>query len=491
MKIGIDFGTTYSKSAAFFGGYPHLLLPIKMTGGIPSVFYYDLEEGVQIGRYAADCSETRPSNGVFDIKMNINPTQDPIMIAGEKFTKQQIMGYIFREISMVAKREGDRLFFSSQSIDGAVITVPALFTLPEIEFIREAAEIPESESGAGLKVLSLIREPVAAAISYFNAPGAEDNRTILVYDLGGGTCDVAVVRADRSSPEWYTVLGAGMERIGGRDWDAVLSKTIKRKLHEKYGMVTFDEEAEKAIRKAAINTKEYLSTKSSVGGSVIIKGRAYDFRISVEEFEQATSHLLQKTMQTVQAVIQGCRQKIDYIVCSGGGSNMPQVKRELEQIFPSIPVKVYEPSHAVAFGAAIYAEYYNNDFFLKDICKFSYGPNLVGSYSTYLDYNRDRIFNVIFKGASLPASGKVRSVAIDDADHYVIPIYESECTDEVYKPEQGTHIGDVVISNIPDVRIGDEISLTITIDRSGLMQLEAIHEKSGRVGKAEIRLKDF
>ena len=100
----------------------------------------------------------------------------------------------------------------SQKIDGVVVSVPAAFTLRELNLIRDAAR-----EEAGLKVLGFICEPVSAAISYFNAPGAKDEKTILVYDLGGGTCDVAIVRFDKNSKEWYKIIDSDMERIGGKD----------------------------------------------------------------------------------------------------------------------------------------------------------------------------------------------------------------------------------------------------------------------------------
>lgn len=131
---------------------------------------------------------------------------------GKTFSKKQIVGSILGEVKRKAKEEIERKQLTAKRITGAVISVPAAFTLRELNLICDAAQ-----EEAKLKVIGFIREPVAAAIAYFNAPAAEDKKTILVYDLGGGTCDVAIVRADKNSREWYKVIDSDMLRIGGAE----------------------------------------------------------------------------------------------------------------------------------------------------------------------------------------------------------------------------------------------------------------------------------
>ena len=274
---------------------------------------------------------------------------------------------------------------SSQSIEGAVISVPAAFTLRELNFIREAAQISEASGGAALNVLGFIREPVAAAIAYFNAPNAEDEKTILVYDLGGGTCDVAIVRSNKNSNEWYKVIDSNMKRIGGRDWDKVLIAMIKRKYRDKAGTdITFDTETENKIRTLAIQTKHNLSKEPTVRASTFISGKTHSCLITDDEFERETAEILQNTMSMVREMMRRCDTKIDYIVCVGGSSNMPQVKKALENSF-KIPVKLFEPEKAIAFGAAIYAENLSQDQYLCDICKYSYGAKYVDNFKKYRD----------------------------------------------------------------------------------------------------------
>jgi molecular chaperone DnaK len=491
MKIGIDFGTSFSLPAGLINGNPSTLLP-NGEYGIPSVFYYDADVGVQIGKAAENNEEYQPSNVKRDIKMEISTHADSFIADGRSFSKKEIISHIFKEIARVSRQEGASRELVSQSIDGAVISVPAAFTLRELNFIRDAAQTPESSGGAGLTVFGFIREPVAAAIAYFNAPNAEDEKTILVYDLGGGTCDVAIVRSNKNSNEWYKVIDSDMKRIGGRDWDRVLIDMIKRKFQEKSGRMSFDAEAESKIRKQAIAAKHLLSELETARVSVVIAGKNHNCVISVAEFEKATAEILQSTMNIVHKMVQKCSTPIDYIVCVGGSSNMPQVTKAFKTKYPSIIIKKFQPEKAIAFGAAIYAEHLTEPQYLSDICKFSYGARYIDDFETYQDENRLRITNIIFKGSPLPTSGTSYSSPMrDNQSSSYLAIFESECIDKKYLPENGTYIGDISITGLEGRKKTDTTVLTISIDQSGLMSLKAIDERSGKTETAQIQLKNF
>ena len=227
MRIGIDFGTSFFLPACLINGSPDTLLHSGQYA-VPSVFYYDKRSGSIVGEPAEAKGVYRPQNFVRDVKMEIsNPDVKTFNLDGKTFSKKQIVGSILSEVKRTAKDAIERKQLTAKRITGAIISVPAAFTLRELNLIRDAAQ-----EEAKLKVIGFIREPVAAAIAYFNAPAAEDKKTILVYDLGGGTCDVAIVRADKNAREWYTVIDSDMLRIGGRDWDKILAELIKRKCRE-------------------------------------------------------------------------------------------------------------------------------------------------------------------------------------------------------------------------------------------------------------------
>ena len=487
MKIGIDFGTSFSLPAALINNNPATLLSGGQYG-VPSVFYYDKRQNILIGKPAENRGRNRPENVVRNVKMEIsNPNKKFFRLDGKIFNKKQIVGRILREIKQIALEEIERKQLISQEIDGAVISVPAAFTLRELNFIRDAAQ-----EEANLKVLGFIREPVAAAISYFNAPAAEDDKTILVYDLGGGTCDVAIVRSDKNSKEWYKVIDSDMKRIGGRDWDKLLGELIKRKCREPNSYIEFDLRAESKILEAAINAKHNLSRRDIFIGDIEIEDEIYDFEITRAEFEKITSELLQETMRMADKLKSKCATKIDYIVCVGGSSNMPQVRKAFEKNYPDIEIKLFEPEKAIAFGAAIYAEHFTEENFLHDICKFSYGARYIQKFDKYHDRNRLRIYNIIYKGDALPTSGESTSWKIEDGSSSTyIAIYESECTEEIYLPENGTYIGEIEIRGLRGSKKDDETILTMTIDKSGLMQLKAVDERTGKSADVEIQLEEY
>ena len=499
MKIGIDFGTSFSLPAGMIDGHLETLLP-GGAYGVPSVFYYDSKSGILIGRAAENRGNLRPSNVIREVKMEINQGNIKNFIAdGKTFSKKQIVGHILQEIKSIALTRIRDKQLASQEIEGAIISVPAAFTLRELNFIRDVAQASGEDDGADLKVLGFIREPVAAAISYFNRegvrPDADDKKTILVYDLGGGTCDVAIVRADKDSPEWYKVIASDMKRIGGRDWDKLMVELIKTKCRAQNLNVEFTEKELSHIREIAVRAKHHLSQNDNFFDEVEAGGELYDFAITRAEFERQSSELLKMTMDMVDKLKRECSTKIDFIVCVGGSSNMPQVCSAFEERYPDFPkenIRIYEPEKAIAFGAAIYAEHFTETSFLRDICKFSYGARYIENYSKYKDKNRLRIYNIIYKDAPLPTSGTSDSYSISDGEaNTYIAIYESECADYKYLPEDGTYIGEIMIKGIEDGRKGDKTLLTMTIDRSGLMHLEAVDERTGKTVHVDIQLEDY
>ena len=487
MKIGIDFGTTFSLPAAMINDNLQTLLP-GGAYGMPSVFYRDAKRGILIGEPADKRGNYKPENVVRDVKMFISDTSTKnFRLDGRSFTKNQIVGKIIEEIVKIATEEINLKQLKSRTIDGAVISVPAAFDIRELEFIKQAAE-----TYANLNVLGFIREPVAAAIAYFNAPSAEDKKTILVYDLGGGTCDVAIVRADKNSKEWYKVLESDMQRIGGRDWDSVLVEMIKRKCREEDEYIEFTKRDEEKIRKVAIDVKHNLSRLTEYSSQVEIDNEIYDFTITRRDFEKKSSELLQSTMSMVDKLKRKFGGKIDYIVCVGGSSNMPQVRAAFEKNYPDIELKLYDPEKAIAFGATIYAEHLTEENYLHDICKFSYGARYIENYAKYHDEDRLRVWNLIYKDAVLPASGNSTSYKIkEDQSSIHIAIYESECKEDIYLPAKGKRIGEIEISGIRKSSTGSPILLTMTIDRSGLMHLKAVDKESERSVEVDIHLESY
>jgi molecular chaperone DnaK (HSP70) len=204
-----------------------------------------------------------------------------------------------------------------------------------------------------------------------------------------------------------------------------------------------------------------------------------------------SSNLLKETMNMVDKLLLKNKTRIDYIVLVGGSSNMPQIKRAFTKAYPDIPLKLYEPERAIAFGCAIYAEHFEENNYLRDICKFSYGCRLIENFRKYRDTNRLIIVNLIIKGQQLPASKSISGIKVSSSSETKYEIYESEISDKTYNPKDGVHIGEVVVSGVPNGQEGDKSETTIEVDKSGLLKATTVDLKSGKSSTTRIHLKNF
>ena len=218
MFLGIDFGTSFSQPAAMDDlGQPSLLLN-PGEYGIPSEFYYDRENDILIGQDALDAGQgAAAANLVSEVKMSILSGRS-FILDGRTFSAKEIVGAIYRTLVLKAVQVAKKRSMKAD-IEGVVISVPAKFGMQERSLIADAAR--KCLGSRELPVKAIIKEPVAAALAYYKTE-LENNKYVLVYDLGGGTCDIALVRSDSSIAEHYTVVDSDMVRLGGRNWDEEL-----------------------------------------------------------------------------------------------------------------------------------------------------------------------------------------------------------------------------------------------------------------------------
>ena len=480
MKIGIDFGTSFSLGATIHLDTKTILLP-GGTYGIPSVFYYDEDEGVLIGE---DAESTGQGNLAKNLKREIKLELNSTFVAdGKKFSAKEIVGHILnyvKEVSLqVARQE-----MIEEPLEGVVISVPAAFTTNEKEFIRAAAEIPTSQGGPGLKVLGFIKEPVAAALSYFSTP-LTDNTKILVYDLGGGTCDVAIVKSDSHAEEKYTVIDSDMLRIGGKNWDEKLQSYITHELEKLSGISVYGNPAyTEKIKRAAVKAKEEFSVKrgssyrDKVSARVEINGRNYKVEITKQIFNELTQELLQKTIKMTKALLEKNNiDTIDKFICVGGSSNMPQVIEGLQRAFPDMEIQVFKPETAVALGAAIYAQFCKDDRkllpILSDIAPYSYGIRTCEDYDK--DPDREIVVNLIFKGNRLPSEAQHGFCTVHEGQSAVLfKVYESTLTKEhceLY--EVGDYVMEVRLPLPHRPPRHTSVDVTMTLNADGLIEVTA------------------
>lgn len=481
MFLGIDFGTSFSQVSTMYLGQPLLLLN-PGEYGIPSEFYYDRDCGILIGQDALDAGQGEAvANLVTEVKMAILSGKS-FVLDGKTFSAKDIIKEIYKTLILKALQVAKKRSINT-NIEGIVISVPAKFGMQERGLISEAAR--ECLGTTKVPIRAIIKEPVAAAISYYNTE-LEDNKYILVYDLGGGTCDVALVRSDSSSAEHYTVVDSDMVRLGGRNWDEELVKHITQIIEKKSGIrIKGNVGYEEKIRRTAITVKHDLSdpTKSRSIARVELNGRIYTTPISKTVFDEVTAHLLRQTLDCLQDVYDkhsvSC--KINEIICVGGSSNMLQVEEGLLKRFPKCKIRLYEPEHAVVNGSTIYANMPQINV-LKDVASFSYGARCDTHYG-YPD-NKEIISNIIFKGSKLPVTqSKGYRPTTDGQEVGVFCIYESEYMDDIYdftRPEK-RFIGTVELRLPPNSKKDLSLRCQLSLNAEGMLEVTASEPSGKRV----------
>lgn len=481
MFLGIDFGTSFSQVSTMYLGQPLLLLN-PGEYGIPSEFYYDRDYGILIGQDALDAGQGEAAaNLVTEVKMAILSGKS-FVLDGKTFSAKDIIKEIYKTLILKAVQVAKKRSINT-NIEGIVISVPAKFGMQERGLIAEAAR--ECLGTTKVPIRAIIKEPVAAAISYYNTE-LEDNKYILVYDLGGGTCDVALVRSDSSSAEHYTVVDSDMVRLGGRNWDEELVKYITQIIENKSGIrIKGNVGYEEKIRRTAITVKHDLSdpTKSRSIARVELNGRIYTTPISKTVFDEITAHLLRQTLDCLQDVYDkhsiSC--KIDEIICVGGSSNMLQVEEGLLKRFPKCKIRLYEPEHAVVNGATIYANMPQINV-LKDVASFSYGTDSNTHYG-YPD-NKEIISNIIFKGSKLPVTQSKGYCPTRDGQEVVaFRIFESEYMDDKYdrtRPEK-RFIGTVELRLPPNSKKDLSLRCQLSLNAEGMLEVTASEPSGKRV----------
>ena len=350
--FGIDLGTTYSAIAYINdSGKPEVIQNLDGDPTTPSVLYFENARNVVIGKHAKNALRTSPERVVHFIKRELKnpawhfkPDED-----GEDWTPITVSGLILKHLAEEAQEA------VGHEVKDVIITCPAYFGADEHRAVRLAGE------WAGLNVLLILDEPVAAALAY--GAKIDEPKTILVYDLGGGTFDVTLVSV--SSAGIKVILPGGDPRLGGKDWDEALLSLMVSKWQEATGCQ--EDILEKPVLKAALlldaeMAKTSLTRRSTVEVPVAPEGyeRAV-VRVTREEFEAATEMLLNRTISLTDDLLRDAARKVglpqekhpfDELVLVGGSTKMPQVATRLKDVYGVEP-KVGDPNLSVAKGAAI------------------------------------------------------------------------------------------------------------------------------------------
>lgn len=346
--FGIDLGTTNSCIAVIGSdGLPQVVKNIDDEFTTPSVVFYGEDDEIYVGKEAKNGMGADPEHTVAFIKREMSNKAYKRQIDDKKVSPVEVSALILKKVVDDANEQ--RSYEGLPPIHKAVITVPAYFGNMERELTRQAGEI------AGLEVLDLLNEPTAAALSY-GTKGLE-GKTFMIYDLGGGTFDVSIMRMKNGVLE--TLSTDGDHHLGGVDWDIELLDHVllRNGLNVTYEDIKTEKDAGKMLIAAEL-CKKNLSKSEKASFKLIYKRKQYVCEVTRSLFEELTEGLLDNTIDLIHHAIKLCEPglKIDEIILVGGSSYMPMVKKRLQNEF-NCPIRLdnLEPDRAVAKGAAIHA----------------------------------------------------------------------------------------------------------------------------------------
>jgi molecular chaperone DnaK (HSP70) len=350
---GIDLGTTYS-CISRVDEFGRAIVVNNRDGDptTPSVVMFVGPSNIQVGKEAKRQMQMDPDAVCELVKRQMGSPDWRFKAHDEEWSAPEVSAHILKALAEDAEQQ------TGEAVRKVIITVPAYFGIAEREATVAAGTI------AGLEVVDVLNEPTAAALAYGFAQESDAEETVIVYDLGGGTFDVTVIRLEplpTGGSHIRVVATGGNHRLGGADWDERVVAMLASKFQtENAGAPDpLDDDLSAAdLRLASEDVKRALTMRDSVTQVVMAGDARANVAITREEFEQATQDLLESTVNYTKETLEEARgrgvEKIDRVLLVGGSSFMPAVARRLSESFDGWAPELADPNQAVAKGAALY-----------------------------------------------------------------------------------------------------------------------------------------
>ncbi|TYR82357.1 molecular chaperone DnaK [Priestia megaterium] len=454
--IGIDLGTTNSCVAVLEGGEPKVIPNPEGNRTTPSVVAFKNGER-QVGEVAKRQAITNP-NTIISVKRHMG-TDHKVEAEGKQYTPQEISASILQHLKGYAEE------YLGEPVTKVVITVPAYFNDAERQATKDAGKI------AGLEVERIINEPTAAALAY-GLEKTDEDQTVLVYDLGGGTFDVSILELGDGVFEVRAT--AGDNRLGGDDFDQVIIDYLVAEFKKENGIdLSKDKMALQRLKDAAEKAKKDLSgvTSTQVSLPFITAGEAGPLHLEVSlsraKFEELSANLVERTMAPVRQALKDAglsASELDKVILVGGSTRIPAVQEAIKKETGQEPHKGVNPDEVVALGAAIQGGVLTGDVkdvVLLDVTPLSLGIETMGGVFTKL----------IERNTTIPTSkSQVFSTAADNQTAVDIHVLQGE------RPMSADNktLGRFQLTDIPPAPRGvPQIEVSFDIDKNGIVNVRA------------------
>ena len=487
MIVGIDLGTTNSLVAII---HPDTKKPVVLkehdgAALVPSIIHFDKTGAISVGEKAKEFLITEPHNTIFSSKRLMGKSYGDVKDQAsffaykiiddntESLVKVQVSSKFYSPVelsSFILKELKNRAeHILKTAVTKAVITVPAYFNDAQRQATRDAGKL------AGLDVLRIVNEPTAASLAYGMGMSREETKTVAVYDLGGGTFDISILRI---SGGIFEVLSTnGDTYLGGDDFDRVISKYWTEKLGLTEEELSNNNSLAQEFRLQAEEAKKYLSYNDKY----VCKIADFEIQLTKNEFETLIKPLVDKTIQCCQDALQDAgltKEEIDEVVMVGGSTRVPAVKKSVSESFNRKVHDTLNPDEVVALGAAVQADILagnNKDFLLLDITPLSLGIETMGGLMDVL----------IPRNSKIPSKvGRQYTTQKDGQGSMRVSVYQGE-RDLV---KDNRKLAEFNLTGIPGMPAGlPKIEVSFLVNADGILVVKAKELRSGVEQSIEVK----